>query len=139
MAMKLDFFKKYCNKRNILFLVIFATLSLFFSESAFADPVPQLVQPTDASNLITSLHAAMQIIGALLGIVTSLVTLLINPGWYNGEIFNLQTYFKAIWILVSNVVYFIFAFILIWIAFMNIIGKGTENYELKKALPKFAI
>ena len=41
--------------------------------------------------------------------------------WINGSIFGLDKYFKDVWILVSNVVYFVFAFVLIWIAFMNII------------------
>lgn len=82
----------------------------------------------------------MQLAGAMLGILTALVTLLIHPGWYNGEFFSMQSYFKAIWVLMSNVVYFIFAFILIWIAFMNIIGKAEGNsFELKKALPKFVV
>jgi len=55
--------------------------------------------------------------------MTYLATIFLDPAWYNGSIFNMNQYFKEIWILVSNVVYFIFAFILIWIAFMNILGK----------------
>jgi len=41
--------------------------------------------------------------------------------------------------MVSNVVYLIFAFILIAIAFMNIIGKWWDSWELKQALPKFIV
>lgn len=43
------------------------------------------------------------------------------------------------WILVSNVVYFIFAWILIVIAFMNIVWKWTDKFELKQSLPKFIV
>ncbi|USN59058.1 MAG: hypothetical protein H6767_03045 [Candidatus Peribacteria bacterium] len=41
--------------------------------------------------------------------------------------------------MVSNIIYFIFAFLLIWIAFMNIIGKEGDTYQLKTALPKFIV
>lgn len=36
-------------------------------------------------------------------------------------------------------VYLIFAFALIWIAFANIIGKKDDVYEMKRALPRFAV
>jgi Na+-transporting methylmalonyl-CoA/oxaloacetate decarboxylase gamma subunit len=51
----------------------------------------------------------------------------------------MSTKFKEVWIMVSNIVYFVFAFILIWIAFMNIIGKNADQYQLKQALPKFIV
>jgi len=59
--------------------------------------------------------------GAILAIVTSFISIFLYPGWVNGTMFGLQDYLKEIWILVSNVVYFVFAGILIVIAFMNII------------------
>jgi len=46
---------------------------------------------------------------------------------------------KRIWILVSNLVYFIFAILFIWVALMNIIGRDGENYKLKQAIPKFIV
>jgi hypothetical protein len=74
-----------------------------------------------------------------MGMITSFITMFLYPGWVNGTLFGLQDYLKIMWILVSNVVYFIFAFILIAIAFMNIIGKGEGTWELKQAMPKFII
>ena len=74
-----------------------------------------------------------------MGLVTSFVTIFLYPGWVNGTMFGLEDYLKIIWIFVSNVVYFIFAFILIAIAFMNIIGKGEGTWELKQAMPKFIV
>jgi hypothetical protein len=50
-----------------------------------------------------------------------IVTLFLDPEFTNGKVFNLTEKLHGIWILVANVVYFIFAFILIWIALMNII------------------
>lgn len=75
----------------------------------------------------------------LLWMLTYLVSLFLNPAWINGSFFGLGEHFREIWILISNVVYFIFAFLLIWIAFMNIIGKQWDKYQLKQALPKFII
>jgi F0F1-type ATP synthase membrane subunit a len=46
---------------------------------------------------------------------------------------------KDLWLYVSNVVYFIFAMLFIWIALMNIIGQDGDNYKLKQAIPKFIV
>jgi len=83
-------------------------------------------------------QALMQIAASILGVVTALVSLFLHPGWINGTIIGLDEHMKEIWILISNVVYFIFAFILILIAFMNIIGKW-DKWELKQSLPKFIV
>ena len=71
--------------------------------------------------------------------ITSFITIFLYPGWVNGSLFGLQDYFKDIWILISNVVYFIFAGVLIVLAFMNIVWKWEGNWELKQALPKFIV
>ncbi|MBT3727351.1 hypothetical protein HOG21_06985 [bacterium] len=57
----------------------------------------------------------------IVALLTYLATIFLSPSWLNGSLFGLNGYFKEIWIRVSNVVYFVFAFLLIWIAFMNII------------------
>ena len=75
----------------------------------------------------------------ILWLLTQLVGLFLNPEWQNGSAIWIDSKLKELWILVSNIVYFIFAFLLIWIAFMNIIWKEWENYQLKQALPRFAV
>ena len=63
MAMKLDFFKKYCNKRNILFVFLFISVFFLFNESAFAVKIADLTPlPTNTNDFILYLHAAMQIV-----------------------------------------------------------------------------
>jgi hypothetical protein len=57
----------------------------------------------------------------IIALLTSLIALLLNPGWVNGTIFGFEIFLKDIWRLISNIVYFVFAFLLIAIAFMNII------------------
>ena len=82
-----------------------------------------MLDEESSDKIIEAVNFIMAGAASVLGIVTSFVTIFIYPGWTNGTMFGLQEYLKEIWILVSNVVYFIFAFILIAIAFMNIIGK----------------
>lgn len=123
-----DFFRK--NKKAIFILITaFLVLSPDF---AFAEGEDKIKSWTDA------VHGIMAWLSVLVWVITYFITLFLEPGWINWSIFWLDIKFKAIWILVSNVVYFIFAFILIWIAFMNILGRW-DKWELKQALPKFVV
>jgi len=77
-------------------------------------------------------------ISAVLWVLTYMVTMLLDPWFTSWTMFWINDKLHQIWILVSNVVYFIFAFLLIWIAFMNIIWKW-DKWELKQAMPKFIV
>jgi hypothetical protein len=138
--------KKYFNKRNILFILLVSVFALSFYDIGFAEPwTPEqrgyTNQPATSSAAWAATEAAstaMRWVASILAILTSLVTLFMHPGWYTGEIFDINVYLKEIWILVSNVVYFVFAILLVWVALMNIIWKWGD-YELKKQLPKFIV
>lgn len=92
------------------------------------------------SDLLKLLQQILAISWALLWGLTALVSLLLEPKLTNWAVFNLREYIHETWILVSNVVYFIFAWLLIVISFANIIWKWSwELFELKKALPRFII
>ncbi len=94
----------------------------------------------DMVKKVTSfMNELMKSIALLLGVMTYLISLFLSPEWMSGNLFGIQNYLKAIWILISNVVYVIFAFILIGIAFVNIVGIDSEKYQLNKMLPKFII
>nr|MDD3720299.1 hypothetical protein [Candidatus Gracilibacteria bacterium] len=122
-------------KKSYLYAISsFLILTFGFDVSFAADSVDKVVNGT-----VIAGDSVVAILGALLGVLTSAVSLFLNPGWINGEIFGLTKPLKDLWILVSNVVYFIFAGILIVIAFMNIVGKGGDKFELKQALPKFIV
>lgn len=62
---------------------------------------------------------------------------LLSPDWTFGEVFGLRPILHQLWVLVSNVVYVIFGFFLVFIAFANIFGgESAKAYEMKNMLPK---
>ena len=109
--------KQFFNKKPIYYIVFFLVLFLFQYDSTFAADNELIKKIETFSSWL------LQWVGVLLGLATYLATMFLSPEWINGSIFGLDKYFKDVWILVSNVVYFVFAFVLIWIAFMNIIWK----------------
>lgn len=133
----LSFFKTH--KKIVVFLLLFLGSFLLSWDIAFAEEADPVISEETTDKIIEILNYFMAGAATVLGLVTSFVTIFIYPGWTNGTMFGLLDYLKEIWILVSNVVYFVFAFILIAIAFMNIIGKGEGTWELKQALPKFIV
>ncbi len=122
------------NKKILNYIFIFFVIFLFSYDSTFAETTNELKEKVS-----TLAEALLKWISVLLALITYLATIFLSPEWINGSLFWLNAHFKEIWILVSNLVYFIFAFILIWIAFMNIIWKTNEQYQLKQALPKFIV
>lgn len=126
------------NKRNILLILWGISLFFILSDSAFA--VEQTATFNDTKRKIWEvLQFITAALAVFLALITYLTTMFLSPEWINGSLFWLNKVFKGIWILVSNLVYIIFAFILIWIAFMNIIWKWQDKYALKQALPKFIV
>lgn len=121
------------NKNTIIFV---AFLILLFSvDNAFAaDPTP-----ADWSDVVKWVNWMMSVVTSGLGLMTGLVMKFLEPGWTSGTVFWLNDMLKNIWVMISNIVYFVFAFLLISIAFMNIIGHWDNNYQIKTALPKLIV
>ena len=126
------------NKKVFYYLWFFLVIFSIWIDSTFAATSSESEREMMES-IATIVNGLLMWISVLLGLITYLVTMFLSPEWTNGSLFGLNVYFKNIWILVSNIVYFIFAFILIWIAFMNIIWKSSDQFQLKQALPKFTI
>lgn len=131
-----QFFLK--NKKEILLFSFFIIFIFSVWDSAFAE-WETTKEVTDKDTISQVLLFILKIASTLIWALTWLIALLLNPGWINGTIFGFDVYLKEIWVLISNIVYFIFAFILIAISFMNIVGNWTWVWELKQALPKFVI
>ena len=128
------------NKKIIYYIWFFLVVYYLNVDWVFAVEPPETDKTKEMiDTTLTIVNGLLWWIAMLLWVLSYLVTLFLSPWWINWSFFNLTTHFNDLWILVSNIVYFIFAFILIWIAFMNIVWKEWEQYELKKALPKFVI
>jgi hypothetical protein len=129
-----NFLKK--NKKIMYYLSFFTVIYFILWDTTFAWDA---TQTSWAEAALTVVEWLLKGISAILAILTYLVTLFLDPSWINGSFFGLTEKFRTIWIMVSNVVYFIFAVLLVWIAFMNIIWKEGDKYQLKQALPKFVV
>ncbi len=126
------------NKRTFLFISSFFIISFLMWDSAFALTITT-EESSMAKDAVEFFNWLLKWVSVLLWLMTYLSTMFLSPEWINGSLFWMTVKFKEIWIMVSNLVYFVFAFILIWIAFMNIIWKNADQYQLKQALPKFIV
>ena len=62
---------------------------------------------------------------------------LMSPDWTSGDLFGLRTPMYSLWVTVSNIVYFVYAILLILIALGTMFGK--ESFSYKVMLPKLAL
>ena len=60
-----------------------------------------------------------------------------SPDWTSGDLFGLRTPMYSLWVTVSNIVYFVYAILLILIALGTMFGK--ESFSYKVMLPKLAL
>lgn len=133
----LNFLNK--NKKNIFFIV-FLIWVLFF-DVWFADQAATPWQQPEswANSFLKVINEVLKVVVLMVWVLTSIVWYFLSPGWTTWLDLWFTPKLKDMWILVSNVVYFIFAFLFIWIAFMNIIWKDGDTYQLKQAIPRFII
>lgn len=135
-------FSKQCKKSLFFILFSFAIFSFWFDVTFASDA--WWTEGSDEMKLVNELVWFLQHIIAistsLLWWLTALIAVLLDPAWTNGSLFDISQYLHKIWIFTSNLIYLIFAWILIAISFMNIIWKWSwDIFELKKALPKFIV
>jgi len=99
-------------------------------------------EPQSDSDVI---RAIVQILNLVFTLITFLLTpaiilagWLLSPDWTMGDFFGLRPYFINVWVLVSNLVYIVFALMLLWMAVMQIFSSES-NYAFKKKLPRFLV
>lgn len=94
--------------------------------SAMAEEKTQKDAKIPMDETINSIISFLNLgIGVLTFLITPLIMLagwLLSPDWTFGEIFGLRPILHQLWILISNVVYVIFGFMLVFVAFANIFG-----------------
>lgn len=111
-----------------------------FVESAYAGgggDAAAAKEKTNADTAASAFNGIIELVNMIFLPATLLAGWLLSPDWTLGEIFGLRPIIHKFWVLVSNIVYVIFAFLLIAMAFMNIFGIGQDHYAMKKALPRF--
>jgi len=96
------------------------------TEGAVAAPttVPAATAAKDGSTVgATVVNGIVEVVMMLFLPATFIAGWLLSPDWTFGEIFGLRPIIHSLWVLISNVVYVIFAFLLVAMAFMNIFGQ----------------
>jgi len=88
---------------------------------------------------LSVINNILAFLSTILWLLSTLIGAMIHPNWTDGSILGLSGddggILKKMWILVSNIVYFLFALIFVWIAFLTI--YKWESYALKDKLPRF--
>lgn len=89
-------------------------------------------------------NGVVNFLNSILGVLTILVSPLImfagwlmSPDWVTGDIFGLREKMYNLWLTVSNIVYFIYAILLIVIAIATIFN--SQNFSYKGLLPRLFI
>jgi len=129
------FFQQKYTKPLIGFgLIIF--MGVCFWESGTG---PQYETADLTKNIIEIFDLLFGLLALILWPMVILAGWLLSPDWTMGDFFGLRAYFKEVWILVANIVYIIFALMLLYMAIMQIFGWSESDYAFKKKLPSFLV
>lgn len=111
-------------------------MELGMGENVYAATEPNT--PTGDA-LIKTINLLFNALYAIMTPFLMLAGWLMTPDWVFGEIFGLRPVLHNMWIMVSNIVYVIFAFLLVAMAFMNIFGAEGNTWAIKAKLPKLIV
>jgi hypothetical protein len=88
---------------------------------------------------VSFINGAFNVMFAIITPFLMLAGWLLTPDWTFGQVFGLRSVLHDLWVLISNVVYIIFAFLLIAMAFMNIYAGEKNTWAIKAKLPKLIV
>lgn len=128
-------FKK-SNLRFFAFILIWLWL---FRDFAFATEPAATPEVKSMASTSDVLNFFIEVLTFLMTPLIMLAWWLLSPDWTFGEVFNLRPVFHKLWIYASNVVYIIFAFVLVYVAIVNIFHENKKTFELKTALPRLIV
>ncbi len=129
------------NRKNIFYILLFFIFFILFIDNSFATTDTSNAKnpnTNEQSALVSFLNEFLKWVAIILTLWTNLVWWFLSPDWTTWKLVWIDWILKSIWIMVSNIVYFIFAFIFVWIALMNILWKW-DWYEVKTAIPRFIV
>ncbi len=88
-------------------------------------------------SLVAGLNIFLNILTIFVSPAIVLASWLMSPDWTSGDLFQIRPMIHELWIVVSNVTYFIYAILLIFIAMATIFN--SDKYWYKQLLPKLAL
>lgn len=102
-------------------------------------------KPDDASvkamekynGMIDVLNIALGVLNVIVSPVILFAGWLLSPDWTSGDLFGLREPMYRLWVVVSNIVYFIYAILLILIALGTMFNQDKFSYKVM--LPKLAL
>lgn len=106
--------------------------SIFAADQANKDTVSE-----KWNTMIDYLNMAMGVITAICAPAIILASWLMSPDWTSGDLFGLRGVMHSLWVTVSNILYVIYAILLIVIALATMFNQ--EKYSYKALLPKLAL
>lgn len=86
------------------------------------------------NNVVVILNTALAVITMLVSPIIMFAGWLMSPDWVTGDMFGLRDKMYQLWITVSNILYFVYAILLIVIAIATIFN--VEKYSYKALLPR---
>jgi hypothetical protein len=88
-------------------------------------------------SLVNGLNIFLWLLTAIVSPAIMLAGWLMSPDWTSGDLFGLREPMYRLWVTVSNIVYFVYAVMLILIALGTMFGQ--EKFSYKVMLPKLAL
>jgi hypothetical protein len=100
-------------------------------------PVASTEQLKNWNSVIDGINMLTMILSTIISPIILFVGWLMSPDWTSGDIFGMRPKMHDLWVTVSNIVYFVYAILLILIALGTMFGKDSFSY--KTMLPKLAL
>lgn len=135
-----SFFSALYRHRSLKMLLVvggFLFLSICFWVDATG--AAEYTESELTKNIIEIFDLIFALLALVLGPMVVLAGWLLSPDWTMGDFFGLRAYFRQVWILVSNIVYVIFALMLLYMAIMQIFWGAESEYAFKKRLWRFLV
>lgn len=92
---------------------------------------------TMLQNLVNGLNIFLDILTIIVSPAIILASWLMSPDWTSGDLFGIRSIIHDLWVTISNITYFIYAILLIFIALATIFN--SEHYGYKQLLPRLAV
>lgn len=87
--------------------------------------------------MLVTLNQALYFLTFAVSPAVMLAGWLMSPDWTSGDLFGIRPILHDLWVVISNITYFIYAILLIFIALATIFN--SQNYWYKKLLPRLAL